>query len=310
MQTRRHVLAQPQYCVDAQKALRHGDAPVGRVVQRSLQPLDGSGHRRVHSVGYHIAAERADAFTPHGIALIGHGGRADLIRLEGFLQLPVMLQKADIVSHAIGALGDAAETAEDAAVRLPGIGLSAYREAGGKAELRRDAAVHLVDLCLIAVKQVHEAGLCARGAPAAQEPQCGQYMVQLLHVSEKVLHPQDSAFAHGHGLCRLVVCIAQGGRVGIFFREGCQVVQHSQQLCAQIDKAIPVQDQVGVVGHIAAGGPQMEDPRRRRRRLAVGVYVCHHIVAYLSLPLDGRIIVDVGDMRLQLGDLRFGDGQT
>ena len=221
-----------------------------------------------------------------------------------------MLQKADIVSHAIGALGDAAETAEDAAVRLPGIGLSAYREAGGKAELRRDAAVHLVDLCLIAVKQVHEAGLCARGAPAAQKPQCGQYMVQLLHVSEKVLHPQDSAFAHGHGLCRLVVCIAQGRRVGIFFREGCQVIQHSQQLCAQMDKAIPVQDQVGVVGHIAAGGPQMENPRRRRRRLAVGVYVRHHIVAYLSLPLGGYIIVDVGDMCLQLGDLSFGNGQT
>ena len=106
------------------------------------------------------------------------------------------------------------------------------------------------------------------------------------------------------------MCIAQGGRVGIFSREGRQVVQHSQQLCAQIDKAIPVQDQVGVVGHIAAGSPQVENAHRGRRGLAVGVYVRHHIVAYLPLPLSGRIIVDVGDMRLQLGDLRFGDGQT
>ena len=54
----------------------------------------------------------------------------------------------------------------------------------------------------------------------------------------------------------------------------------------------------------------MENARRGRRGLAVGVYVRHHIVAYLSLPLGGYIIVDVGDMRLQLGDLRFGDGQT
>ena len=38
------VLAQAQDGVGAQKALRHGDAAVGGVVQRALQPLNRGGH--------------------------------------------------------------------------------------------------------------------------------------------------------------------------------------------------------------------------------------------------------------------------
>ena len=211
-----------------------------------------------------------------------------------------MLQKPDVVGHAISALSDTAETAENTAVHLSGIGLPAHREAVGKAELRRDTAVHLVDLFLVAVEQLHEAGFGAGGAPAAQEAQRGQQVIQLLHVRQKVLHPEGGALAHGHRLRRLVVGIAQRGRGGVFLRKGRQIPQHRQQLRPQIGKAVPVQDQIGVVGHIAAGGAQMDDARRRRRGLAVGVHMRHHIMAHLALPPGGLLVVNIGDVSLQL----------
>ena len=299
----RHVLAQPQHRVGAQKALRHGDAPVGGVVQRPLHPLDGGGHGGVHGVRHQIAAQGADAFAAHGIALIGHGGRADLAVLERLLHLPVVLQQADVVGHAIGALGDTAETVEDPAVHFPGIGLAAHGEALRKAEPGGNAAVHLVDLLLVALKQVHKAGLGAGGAPAAQEFQSRQHLIQLLHVTEEVLHPQRGPLAHRHRLGRLIVGIAQRGGGGVPPGKIRQIHQHRQQLCPQIPQAVPVQDQVGVVGDIAAGGAQMDDARRRGGGLAVGVDVSHDIVAHLSLPGRRRVVVDIGDMSLQLRHL-------
>ena len=220
-----------------------------------------------------------------------------------------MLQQADVIGHAVGALGDTAETGEDAAVHLAGIGLPAYREAGGKSELRRDTAVHLVNLLRVAVEKLHKAGLGAGSAPTAQKAQRGQNVIQLLHVRQQVLHPQSGPLAHGDGLRRLIVGVAQCRRGGVFFREGRQIHQHRQQLSPQIDQSVPVQDQIGVIRDVAAGGAQMDDARRRWGRLAVGVHVGHHVVAHLPLPLGGDIVVDVGDVGLQLRGLRLCDGE-
>ena len=220
-----------------------------------------------------------------------------------------MLQQADVIGHAVGALGDTAETGEDAAVYLAGIGLAAHRKALFEAEAGGQTAVHLIDLGLAAVKQVHKAGLGARGAAAAQEFQRRQHVVQLLHVRQQVLHPQRGPLAHGDGLCRLIVGVAQCRRGGVFFREGRQIRQHRQQMSPQIDQSVPVQDQIGVIRDVAAGGAQMDDARRRWGRLAVGVHVGHHVVAHLPLPLGGDIVVDVGDVGLQLRGLRLCDGE-
>ena len=305
-----YVLAQPQDGVGAEESLRQGDAAVGGVVQRALQPLGGGGHRGVHGIGHEVAAQGADALAAHGVAFVGHGGGADLAVLKGLLQLAVVLQQADVSGHAIGALGDGAEAAQDAAVHLAGVGLAAHGEALRKAELGGDAAVHLVDLLLVAVEEIHEAGLGAGGATAAQKFQAGEQGVQLLHVGEEVLHPQGGPLAHRHRLGGLIVGVAQGGDGGIAPGEGGQIRQHRQQLTPEIAQGVPVEDQVGVVGDVAAGGPQMEDAGGRRGRLAVGVDVGHDIMAHLPLPCGGHLVVDVGDVGLQLLHLPGGDGQT
>ena len=56
----------------AQETFRHGDAAIGRIVQRAFHPLRGGCHRRIHRIGHQISGQRTDAFAAHGIALVGH----------------------------------------------------------------------------------------------------------------------------------------------------------------------------------------------------------------------------------------------
>ncbi|CAN4040660.1 putative conserved protein YegL, contains vWA domain of TerY type, partial [Dysosmobacter welbionis] len=158
--------------------------------------------------------------------------------------------------------------------------------------------------------QVHKAGLCAGGAPAAQELHVVQDEVQLLQVGEQVLHPEGGPLAHRHQLGGLIVGIAQGGGGLVLLCKFTEVRHHSQQLSPEIPQALPVDDEIRVVGDIAAGGPQVDDPRSGGGRLAVGVDVGHHVVTDLLLPRRSRLIVDVGDVGLQLRHLLRGDGQA
>ena len=49
----------------------------------------------------------------------------------------------------------------------------------------------------------------------------------------------------------------------------------------------------------------MDDARRRRRGLAVGVHMRHHIMAHLALPPGGLLVVNIGDVGFQLRRLRL-----
>ena len=221
-----------------------------------------------------------------------------------------MLEKADVVGHAVAALGNGGEAVQDAAVRLSGIGLATDGITLLKAEFCGDLPVHLVNLGAVSIEQVHKAGLCAGGAPAAQELHVVQDEVQLLQVGEQVLHPEGGPLAHRHQLGGLIVGIAQGGGGLVLLCKFTEVRHHSQQLSPEIPQALPVDDEIRVVGDIAAGGPQVDDPRGGGGRLAVGVDVGHHVVADLLLPRRSRLIVDVGDVGLQLRHLLRGDGQA
>ena len=135
-------------------------------------------------------------------------------------------------------------------------------------------------------------------------------MVQLFQIGAEVLHPQCRPLAHRHRLGGLVVGVAQGRGGGIPPGKGRQIHQNRQDLPTQIPQTVPVEDQVGVVRHIAAGGPQMDDPRRGGGRQTVGVDMGHHVMADFLFPLLCGSVVDVGDVGFQLRHLLCGDGQT
>ena len=254
-----HILAKTQDGIGAEKALRHGDAAVGRIVQRPLQPLGCCSHWCVHGIRHQVTGKGTNALAAHGIALIGHGRGADLILLKGFFHLSVMLQKPNVICHAIAALGNGGKHIQDPAVQLSGIGLTADREASFKSEVCADHPVHFIDLPGIAAKQLHKAGLCSGGTPAAQELHAADDKIQLLQIGQKILHPEGRPLAHGHKLGRLIVGIAQGGHGFIPLSKFCKICNHLQKLSTQVFQTLPIQDDVRIVCDITTGGTQMDD---------------------------------------------------
>jgi len=61
-------------------------------------------------------------------------------------------------------------------------------------------------------------------------------------------------------------------------------------------------DQVAVVRDERAGGAEVNDATRRRRRLSEGVHVRHHVVAESLLVFCDLREMDVVEMQLHLGD--------
>ncbi len=84
----------------------------------------------------------------------------------------------------------------------------------------------------------------------------------------------------------------------------------ADQPVAQQLETFAHQDQIGVVGDVAAGGPQMDDPRRAGAGIAEGVDMGHHVVAQPALVRLGGGKVDAVDGRAQLGNLCRHDRQA
>ena len=149
-----HVVVQVQNAVHCQERLGHADALVGGVIQGALEPLGSHGHGGVQGVSNDIPGQRGNALAAHGVALIGHGGRADLVLLKGFLHLFQVLQQADIVGELGSALSNAGEDVQHLAVQLPGIGLAGNGKASLVPHLLGDLPVQFPALFVVALKQL------------------------------------------------------------------------------------------------------------------------------------------------------------
>ena len=177
-----HILRKAKNCITAKEAFRERNAAVCRIVQRSFQPLRRCGHRCVHGIRHQVACKGADPLAAHGITLVGHGRRTDLILLKGFFYLTVVLQKPDVVCHAVAALCHRGKRVQDTTIHFAGIGLTCHVKAFVKAEICCDHAVHLVDFRCIAFKQIHKAGFGSGRSAAAEEPDIADGKINLLQV--------------------------------------------------------------------------------------------------------------------------------
>ena len=221
-----------------------------------------------------------------------------------------MLEQADVVGHAVAALRDGREAVENTAVHLAGIGLSAHVKARVKAEIRREHAVHLVDLRVVALKQVDKAGFRAGGAAAAEELDVFDREINFAQIRKEILHPQRRALAYRHQLRGLIMRIAQRGQRLVLAGKVGQIGDHLEQLAAQVAQSVAVDDQIGVVGHVAARRAQMDDAGRAGRDLAERVHVRHHVMAHLFFTRTDAVVVNIRDMRLHFVDLLLRDGQA
>lgn len=87
-----------------------------------------------------------------------------LLLFERFLHFFEVLQKADIVRHLMGALGDPAENRQHFCIDFPRISLSGNRDGFLESHLFDDSAVEFFYLFMISVEEIQEAGLCSRSS--------------------------------------------------------------------------------------------------------------------------------------------------
>ncbi len=137
-----------------------------------------------------------------------------------------------------------------------------------------------------------------------------QHKIQFFQVSEEILHPERGAFSDGHKLGGLIMGIPQRGRAGVFLREPGKIPQKTQKPLPEVTQALTVNNQVRVIGNVAACRAQMDDPGGGGGGFSVGVDMSHHIVSDFLFFLCGKLIINVVNMRLKLCHLFRGDRQT
>ncbi len=240
-----------------------------------------------------IAGQGADALAAHRVALVGHGGGADLLLAEGLLDLAAVRQEPD-VDRELGRRGrQPGQRVQHQAVPLARVGLAADGDGAGESHALGDHAVELAHLVMVAVEELQEAGLGAGGALDAAERQAVEQRLDLLEVEQEVLQPQRRALAEGGRLGRLEVGEAQDRLVALLAAEVVQGPRDADDPRPHDPQAFLDQDQVGAVGDVAGGRPQVQDSLGGGRLLAEGVDVGHDVVAQLPLQLGHPLQIEV-----------------
>ena len=160
------------------------------------------------------------------------------------------------------------------------------------------------------MEKLHEAGLRAGCAAAAEEPDGCDHVVQLFEVEHQVLKPERRALADGDELRGLIVRVAEAGQGGIAVGKAGQLYHDLLQFAAQMDESVAVEHKVGVVGDITARRAEVDDALRAGRSRAEGIDVRHHIVPQLLFLRRDEFIVDGGDVCGQLVHLLLRHGQA
>jgi hypothetical protein len=71
-----------------------------------------------------VTSEGADTLGTHGVALVSHGGRSDLVLLEGLLNLLEVGKETDIGGDLVSGGTEGSERTENVDVDLAGVGLT------------------------------------------------------------------------------------------------------------------------------------------------------------------------------------------
>ena len=306
-QSGEHVFEQDQDPVAREERLGDREPPVGRVVERSLEPLGRRRHRRVERKSDDVPGQAADALGAHRVALVGHRGGADLGCLERLLDLAVVLKEAQIRADLVGRLGEARERLDDPIVLLARVGLARDDLAAFEPGAARDRAVELLDLRRIAVEEEKKGRLRAGRALRSQETQLFPAAPDLLEVRQEVERPERDPLADRRGLRGLVVGVGERRGRAVLARERPHPAKHGDESPLDDSERFAHDDQIRVVGDVGGGRAPVDDPARGRRGLAEDANVRHDVVAGALLFPRRRVEIDVGQVRAHLPDRLLRD---
>src|SRR3954471_6528211 len=118
-------------------------------------------------------------------------------------------------------------------------------------------------------------------------------MLDIRQVEHEVLHPERRALTNGGRLCGLQMCRPERGLGAPLTGERRERAENEKNLAAEQLESAAHEDQVSVVCDVGARSAIVNEPTRRRRRVAEGVNVRHDVVPEASLIDDDGLKVDV-----------------
>ncbi len=108
--------------------------------------------------------------------------------------------------------------------------------------------------------------------------------------------PESGPFSHRDKLSGLEMGVAETGQVLPSDGEDGQRVDRLDEQIAHQAQGLAGQDQVGVVGNIATGRPQMDDRAGQRSGVSQGMDMGHHVVSESLLVPASRLEIDRIDL--------------
>jgi hypothetical protein len=160
----------------------------------------------------------------------------------------------------------------------------------------------------VTAEQLEETRLRAGGALAAPERERLDDPEERVGVEGEVVGPERGPLAHGGELSRLEMRVRQRRDGGVGGGERPERQQDLSQAAEQQPARVAQDDEIGVVGDEAAGGPEMDEGARRGRLVAHVMDVRHHVVPQAALVVPHGIEVGVVEMAAQIGQGRVGNG--
>jgi hypothetical protein len=328
-----NITYQHDASISAEETLGKSDTPDGGVVERALKPLRSVGLLGVTSKVPQLATKRAETLTPHGVALVGHGGRTDLVSLERLLDLLEHGKMPDVATNALNSAAERAESVQDIDVDLAGVSLGSADLGLVEAGLLGDKLIELLDKSVVALEDGEERAL-GTGRALDTTELAEKVVADALKVAEVVQEvgdPQRGTLADGDELGGLTVGVAKTRQGAILHCELGEPVDDRSQLGDDEVQSVSEEDQVGVVGHVAVqllvpkhgsedslhgylprSGAPVDNSGRLRCNETVSVHVSHDIVAPALLLESGgsEFVVLNALVGLQLSNGLLRDVET
>ena len=179
-----------------------------------------------------------------------------MIRLERLIDLLAMGQQAQIGAELVCGLPQAGQGIENLAIDFARVGLAGDGVDRVEAHLAGDQLIQAADALVIAAEEGEKTGLRAGRALDAAEAQRFQTMLEFVQIENEIVAPQTGAFADGRELGRLKMRETERGQIAPARGEAGQRVDDADEPIAQQPQTLAHQDQIGIVGDIAAGAPR------------------------------------------------------
>ena len=132
--------------------------------------------------------------------------------------------------------------------------MAGNRETGRKAHFLRNFLIKLFYLAVIAIEQLQETCLRARGALGAEQLHLRKLEFKRFKIKQQIFQPQGSALADGGRLSGLEVSKGEAGQVFIRQRKLRELIHEVHKLFVNQTQALGHCDDIRIVAHIAGCG--------------------------------------------------------